>query len=407
MAVYLLALGAALLFGAGSVAQQQVAFDAPPGKSLRPSLLWWLARQPLWLVGVATALVGNLLSGAALGLGSVALVQPLLVSRLLFALPLAAALAHQRLGRRDWVGVVATAGGLAAFLAVGRPSPGTQTPTGGVPWLIAGAAVAGLALLLVRIARKRAPSLKAPMLGAGAGMLFGLQSGLTHVAVNAFFQRGIGALLMTWQTYAVAVSALCGTLLIQSAYEMAPLQSSYPAMSAVEPLSGIGLGVGVLGGTLTVGVVPVTTELVALVVMMGGTFLLASSSLVTARGDAMRQRQQEELAYSLEEDIARRLDSLQEHIVRAETTGDLSSTGEMEETMDHVRERLERLSIRNVEGRPPAAPQPDASRAGTGPHHQARAMVRWHRESVESERRLRSRADLTETALRRLGEAER
>ena len=85
--VYVLAIAAAALFGLGAAVQQRVAAHAPDRTVLRPALLWHLARQPFWLVGVATALVGNVFAGIALGIGGVALVQPLLVTRLIFALP--------------------------------------------------------------------------------------------------------------------------------------------------------------------------------------------------------------------------------------------------------------------------------------------------------------------------------
>ena len=91
MWVYVLSILAALCFGAGSVVQQRAASEAPPEDVLSWRLLLWLVHRPLWLAGVAFALVGNLFAANALGRGSIALVEPLFVVRLLFALPLAAA----------------------------------------------------------------------------------------------------------------------------------------------------------------------------------------------------------------------------------------------------------------------------------------------------------------------------
>lgn len=320
MTVYLLALGAALLFGVGSVIQQRVASGAPPGKELRLSLLWWLARRPLWLAGVGTAFVGNFLSGSALGLGSVALVQPLLVSRLLFALPLSALWARRRLTSRDGLGVLATAGGLAAFVVAGRP--GAASTDSAAPlsrWLAAVLAIALITAALVFVSRRFGPAGRAPLLGAGAGLLFGLQSGLTHTAVRHFIDGGLVPLLTSWTTYGVVVTAVTGTLLAQSAYEMAPLAASYPALAAVEPLTGIGIGIGVLGGTLTLTGLALGVEGAGLAIMTVGIYLLATSPLVTGQLDLLEERADEGQAARTEDQLQREIARLTRNVGRLES----------------------------------------------------------------------------------------
>ncbi|MCZ2816000.1 DMT family transporter [Modestobacter sp. VKM Ac-2984] len=312
--VYLLALGAALLFGIGSVVQQRVAFTAPPGKTLRLSLLWWLVRQPPWLIGVGTAVVGNLFSGAALGMGTVALVQPLLVARLLFALPISAVWARQRFTLRDWLGMLATAGGLAGFLVIARPQEGADVEPPVWQWLVVLAVIGSVVGGLVVIARKLAPAREAPMLGAGAGMLFALQSAFTHVAVSHFLDDGISGLLGSWTTYAVAVTAVGGTLLAQSAYEMAPLAASYPALAATEPLAAIGISVVVLGTALAVGVLPLTGFLIALAVMTVGIYLLATSPLVTGQAEVIARKAADEEVAETEREVEELLHDLTDEV---------------------------------------------------------------------------------------------
>lgn len=321
MLVYVLALGAAALFGVGSVVQQRVAALSPPGSALRLRLLWWLVRQPLWLVGVGTAIVGNVLSGTALGLGSVALVQPLLVTRLLFALPLAALWARQRVPRRDLGGALATAAGLGIFIAAGQPVPGQRTDPAIWKWGLAGGLIVGITVGLVVLARRLRVDREAPILGAGAGMLFGLQAGLTHTAVSGFADGGLLAVLTNGATYGVVATALGGTLLAQSAYSMAPLTASYPTLAAVEPLAGIGVGVGVLGGALLVSPTALAAEVGGLAVMTFGIYLLARSPLVTGQLDLLERRAEEDLAYRTEEEIARDLERLRADLERAEREG--------------------------------------------------------------------------------------
>ena len=58
---------------------------------MRPGLLWRLIQRPMWLLGTLADWSGFGLQAIALGLGSLIVVQPLLCTGLLFALPLGAA----------------------------------------------------------------------------------------------------------------------------------------------------------------------------------------------------------------------------------------------------------------------------------------------------------------------------
>ncbi len=91
------ALVAALLFALGSALQRHVAVEG--------SSLLALARRPPWLAGIAADAAGYAAQAAALAVGRLAVVQPLLVSTLVFALPLE----RRRLQRSE----------IAAALAVG------------------------------------------------------------------------------------------------------------------------------------------------------------------------------------------------------------------------------------------------------------------------------------------------
>jgi hypothetical protein len=85
-----LALAAALLFSLGTVLQQQVAETASEEEARGAGFLLRLARRPRWLAGIAADSLGFLAQAAALGIGRIVAVQPLLATSVVFALPLGA-----------------------------------------------------------------------------------------------------------------------------------------------------------------------------------------------------------------------------------------------------------------------------------------------------------------------------
>ena len=141
-----------------------------------------LARKPVWLFGVAASGLGFAAQAAALGVGRLVVVQPLLVASIVFALPFGARFTGQRVGRREIVGAIAVTGGIAAFLVISNPSEGRDdAPV--VEWLIAGGILGAITVALVLASRGRRPGLKAALLGTSAGILFGLviaASGCPH-----------------------------------------------------------------------------------------------------------------------------------------------------------------------------------------------------------------------------------
>ena len=118
------ALVAALFYSLASLLQQWEAERQPPDRSLSPSLLTRLARRPRWVAGLGFDMAGYVMQWTALTLGSLVVVQPLLVVGLLFALPMKAHLSEYRLHGWDWSGALLVTSGLAVFLVVSRPGAG-------------------------------------------------------------------------------------------------------------------------------------------------------------------------------------------------------------------------------------------------------------------------------------------
>lgn len=286
--VYLLAVVAALIVAGGEVVQQRMAVQAPPQDNLSPKLLLWLVRRPRWLAGVACSFGGDLAFSAAVGGGSVILVEAVFTVRLVFGLVIAALWGWHRIPLRDIAAALAITGGLIAFLYVARPHESAVHDIGTARWGLGVGSVALLGVLLVMIARRLSTSSRALLLGLGAGALFGLQASLMQRSVRLLSHDGVAGLLTTWSGYAVIGAALSGMLLMQSAFNSAPLAASYPGAVSAQLLCSIGLAIGVLGGSIRLGAVSLAIGSAAFLVMLVGIVLLARSPLVT--GHAHRHR---------------------------------------------------------------------------------------------------------------------
>lgn len=255
MTAVLLALLASLLFGASASLQQRAASTTEPAPGSDPSRLLpvlslarRLVRDPRWLAGWLTNLLGFLTQAAALRAGSVEVVQPLLVAQLLCAVLVGAALDARRPQGR----VVGAAGlvcaGLALFLAV-RPRSDDVTPDRG-RFLLAVLVGAVALLLLVLAARGRRPSVRGAVVATGAGLCFATSAVLMLLTTHDLLDRGVLATARDWPGYGLACSTLLGLLLEQDAFASGPLPPALSAMTITNPVASYGLAVVVLGAGL-------------------------------------------------------------------------------------------------------------------------------------------------------------
>ncbi|MEV6110350.1 DMT family transporter [Streptomyces sp. NPDC051940] len=273
MLVIPLAVGAACCLGAGFVLQQRAAQRAPLADFLSLRLLLDLMRVPQWLAGIALMVVGMALSALALAHGEISLVEPLTATNLLFALALSRRLTGQRLGRHGWSGAVLLALGVTAFIVAGEPSGGGPHAGPLRHWTVFGT-VAGLAVVLTALGRRARPSLEAALLALAAGLLYGLQDALTRTSAELAVDHGATSLALHWQPYAVAGLGVIGLVLVQSAFETAPLRSSLPALTAAQPLAGIACGVGFLGDQVRLTPPALAWQAAGLAAIVAGVVLL-------------------------------------------------------------------------------------------------------------------------------------
>jgi drug/metabolite transporter (DMT)-like permease len=209
-------------------------------------------------------------------LGSVILVQAVLATSVLFALPLSARYGGRRITGRQWAwaGVLGVA--VATVLIVGDPTAG-QARAGWHTWapvIVSLAVVLSACLAGARLRAGRPVS--AVLLGLVSGSLWGLFAVLTKGVVDQLDQ-GVLAVLKTPELYGWVLVALAATTLQQSAFRAGSMAESLPAVSVSEPLVGSALGIAVLGETLQPGRTGWAVLVAAVVAMVAAIASLARS----------------------------------------------------------------------------------------------------------------------------------
>ena len=106
---------------------------------------------------------------------------------------------------------------------------------------IAGVLTAGLCL---SIARRAVPAAtRAALIGVAVGAVYAGTAALIKATTNVLSRYGVWAMLLSWQLVAVLALGGIGLFLTQLAFRAGPLTASLPAISTVDPLLSVAIGV--------------------------------------------------------------------------------------------------------------------------------------------------------------------
>jgi drug/metabolite transporter (DMT)-like permease len=274
-----LALAASCCFAVAAVIQQSAAARLAPGRAFDPAVLLRLARKPAWLAGLAAVIAGFAMQAAALGLGRLVVIEPVLATSLLFALVLAARRARRWLRPGEWAAALAVVAGLAIFLAAGQPAGGQRT-AGALVLGLAAAAAAALTGLCVLVATRLPAARLALLLGVGAGVAAGATDALVKT-VSVVAAGHPLSLLADARLYLVIAIGLVAYTLQQNGYRAAGLAAFLPAFAVTEPVAGSLLGLAVYHERLSGRPGQIVLELAACAVAIWGIARLAASEMVT------------------------------------------------------------------------------------------------------------------------------
>jgi drug/metabolite transporter (DMT)-like permease len=287
------AIVAALVFGISSVAEQRSTKRVKTERALSPRILLDLVRQPLWVTAIGGTVAGFALQVVALRFGPLALVEPILVCDLIFAVLIAAYLRSRRADPVMLAGAVASTAGVVGFLAIAHPSAGKATVSfSALLPLAAGLAASVAGCLFVA---QRSQNLRPLALALACGVCYGVAAFLVKL-VTGDFSGGLPHLLSNWPIYAVAVIGPVGFVLNQDAFQAEAATMIAPVMSiitAADPLVSIALGYVFLDEKLSSSPAGTAGEVASLVVMVMGIVIIArhAPQVIRQQEEAARRRE--------------------------------------------------------------------------------------------------------------------
>jgi drug/metabolite transporter (DMT)-like permease len=293
--VVALAVTAALLYAVSDFLQQRAAQRARRGLQADPDLdgrparhivragAGRLVRDRVWFTGWVVGTLAYFVQATALNLGSVAVVQSLQVTTLLFALPLSTLGRPERPRARDLLAAAAVCLGLGLFLFVRGPAVNSQPHRGRILAVLALLAVVVAALTVVAL--KRQGAVRATLLAAAAGAAFASSATMVKLTSADLTDRGVPATATDWPGYTLALLAAVGLVLQQSAFVFGRLPTATTAMVVANPV--VGTALAVVGFNERLSTAPRQLALMALaaLLLLVGLTVLPRSPLLRSPDD--------------------------------------------------------------------------------------------------------------------------
>ena len=270
------AVGAALVFGVTSVAEQRSTKRVKEERTGSPRILLDLVRQPLWDIAIVGTIIGFALQVVALKYAPLAVVEPILVFDLVFAVLIAAYL-RRSADPVMLAGVAACVVGVAGFLAIARPTAGIGTVgLAEAIWLAIGA-VAAVAICLV--VGQSSETLRPLGMALATGICYGVSAFLIKLVTSEASHGGFGHVLTSWPIYALAIAGPVGFVLNQDAFQSGTFIAPVMAIIvASDPLISIALAYALLNEKVSSSPAAIAGEIICLILMVAGIIEIARHS---------------------------------------------------------------------------------------------------------------------------------
>jgi drug/metabolite transporter (DMT)-like permease len=273
-----LAVVSAFGYTLGLALQQKANLTTVGSTSSRLRTVWRVVSNRMWILGFVLGVGGFLLHGVALAIGSLTLVQILQVSQIVFMVPLSAWVAHVALRRGDWVGGALVGIGLVGLLVA--LSPGQDTRQGSpTSWTLVGVGAAVIVVVLVLIAR--GSPWRAPLLGAAAGVVFGVEAATLKVVSDNLSNDFSLLTLLGPATWVTLAGAVFGVVIQNLALRAGSLSSGQASLTIATPLVSAVIGSTVFGEHIDATPATVAAAVACAAVAAGGVMLLSRSDALS------------------------------------------------------------------------------------------------------------------------------
>ena len=201
-----------------------------------------LLRNPMWLAGWGALAGGFVFQALALHAGQLSVVQPLLVTELVFALALRRVWLHQPIRVVTWWAATLTCVSLSLFLAMSEPQGGTQYPDSSA-WATGAWGSVGAAAILALLGMRGTVVRRTVLMASAAAVMWALVAVLVKTMTDTLTEFGVGGMFAHWPVYALAGAGLGAEVLHQTTLRVGPLSVSQPLLVIVNPIVSIALSV--------------------------------------------------------------------------------------------------------------------------------------------------------------------
>jgi hypothetical protein len=243
-------------------------------------------RHPLWIVGAIADIGGFALHALALRVGPLIVVQPLLVSSIVFAVVLRHLLERRWPPPSEVVWAAALTLGLVLFLTVATPTSLVAEPADPIPAAVMGVLIGFGVLGFFVGGRRNRGRAAAALLGTATGLSYAAVAGLLKQDM-ALLNHGVGALAASWPLYALIGVGAFSVVANQLAYRAGPLSSSLPTIMTVDALVSSVIGASVFDEGFRIGAVDLLGEAAGLALI-----LAAAVGLTRSAAEPVRAREQ-------------------------------------------------------------------------------------------------------------------
>ncbi len=241
-----------------------------------------LLKSPIWFAGLGLMTTSFLLQAIALAIGNLTLVQPVMVTELLFIVIILGFWFDHPLGKQEIISVLGVIAGLGIFLGFSFGQKGSLRP-GLDDWAAVVFGGTGVILLSLWLATKGTRSFKAAAFGVAGGTSFAITAAFIKQVAEQW-PHGILYILSNWQGYGVAIAGMMGLILSQHALDAGPVAASQSALLISNPLASIIMGVYLFGNHLDKSGVRLGLEIFGLGIMFISLYTLSHSPLVASQG---------------------------------------------------------------------------------------------------------------------------